>query len=100
MPSTNQPQTNAEEKYPSRTGKLRVRVRTWGHSSAGRARGWQPRGRGFEPPWLHQKGRLRRPFSFHDALGRFAPELLEAVVVARLGREDVHDHIEVVHEDP
>ena len=24
-----------------------------GHSSAGRAFGWQRRGRGFEPPWLH-----------------------------------------------
>src|SRR6267378_908315 len=29
-----------------------------------------------------------------------APELLEPVEVARLGREDVHDDVEVVHEDP
>ena len=28
--------------------------RMWGHSSAGRALGWQPRGQGFDPPWLHQ----------------------------------------------
>src|SRR3954453_5811964 len=35
-----------------------------------------------------------------DALRRFAPELLEAVELARLGREDVDDHVEVVHEDP
>src|SRR5215217_7057073 len=34
------------------------------------------------------------------ALGRLAPELLEAVEVPRLGREDVHDDVEVVHEDP
>ncbi len=26
----------------------------WGHSSAGRARDWQSRGQGFDPPWLHQ----------------------------------------------
>ncbi len=26
----------------------------WGHSSAGRALAWHARGRGFEPPWLHQ----------------------------------------------
>ena len=31
---------------------------------------------------------------------RLAPELLEAVVVARVGGEDVDDHVEVVHEDP
>ena len=35
-----------------------------------------------------------------DALRGFAPELLEAVELARLGREDVDDHVEVVHEDP
>src|SRR5439155_20332610 len=29
-----------------------------------------------------------------------APELLEAVVRAGVGREDVNDHVEVVHEDP
>src|SRR3954469_10757975 len=89
------------EKYPGRAGKLCCRVRAWGHSSAGRARGWQPRGRGFEPPWLHWKGRLTGGLLlFHGALGRLAPELLEAVVVARVGREDVDDHVEVVHEDP
>ena len=27
----------------------------WGHSSAGRALGWQPRGQGFDPPWLHHR---------------------------------------------
>src|SRR4051794_11522503 len=36
----------------------------------------------------------------HRALRRLAPELLEAVEVARVGREDVHDDVEVVHEDP
>src|SRR3954454_24557868 len=83
-----------------------------GHSSAGRARGWQPRGRGFEPPWLHSmtKGRLRAAFRVEgeedsnplldDALGRLAPELLEAVVLAGVRGEDVDDHVEVVHEDP
>src|SRR5688572_30034105 len=34
------------------------------------------------------------------ALGRLAPELLEAVEIARLGREDVHHDVQVVHEDP
>src|SRR3954452_6708212 len=34
------------------------------------------------------------------ALGRLAPELLEAVEVARLRGEDVDDDVEVVHEDP
>src|SRR3954470_15473378 len=29
-----------------------------------------------------------------------APQLLEAVEVAHLGDEDVHDDVEVVHEDP
>src|SRR3954453_281094 len=32
--------------------------------------------------------------------GRLAPELLEPVVVARIGGEDVDDDVEVVHEDP
>src|SRR5580693_8824404 len=32
--------------------------------------------------------------------GRLAPQLLQAVELARLGREDVHDHVEVVHQDP
>ena len=27
--------------------------RSWGHSSVGRASGWQPEGRRFEPGWLH-----------------------------------------------
>src|SRR5258706_4148383 len=30
-----------------------VRPLSWGVSSAGRARGWQSRGRGFDPPTLH-----------------------------------------------
>src|SRR5262249_30088775 len=34
------------------------------------------------------------------ALGRFAPGLVEPVELARVGREDVDDHVEVVHEDP
>ena len=29
----------------------------WGYSSAGRARGWQPQGQGFEPPQLHFRPR-------------------------------------------
>src|SRR5262249_48791499 len=29
--------------------------KTWGCSSAGRARGLQPRGQGFDPPHLHRK---------------------------------------------
>src|SRR5207248_1155527 len=32
--------------------------------------------------------------------GHLAPQLLEAIEVARLGREDVRDHVEVVHQDP
>ena len=32
--------------------------------------------------------------------GHLAPQPLEAVELARLGREDVHDDVEVVHEDP
>src|SRR5262249_62172920 len=28
------------------------------------------------------------------------PQLLEPVELARLGREDVHHHVEVIHEDP
>src|ERR1700733_11055467 len=35
-----------------------------------------------------------------NARGRFAPELLEAIELACLGGEDVHDHVEVVHQDP
>ena len=31
-----------------------------GHSSAGRASGWQPEGRGFESRWLHRSGASRR----------------------------------------
>src|SRR3954466_7703895 len=58
------------------------------------------------------KGRLRAAFLvladsnraaaalLDDALRRLAPELLEAVVLARLRREDVDDYVEVVHEDP
>src|ERR1044072_8674851 len=34
------------------------------------------------------------------ALGRLAPQLLEPGELARVGREDVDDHVEVVHEDP
>ena len=45
------------------------RSRPRGHSSAGRASGWQPEGRRFEPGWLHQSARqdLRR------ASGRGSP---------------------------
>ena len=43
---------------------------------------------------------MGRPSLFHDPLRGFAPELLEPVVLARVGREDVDDHVEVVHEDP
>src|ERR1700690_4264725 len=32
--------------------------------------------------------------------GPLAPQLLEPVELARLGREDVHDDVEVVHQDP
>src|SRR3954471_3718792 len=36
-----------------------------------------------------------------DRAGRgFAPELLQPVVLAGLRREDVHDHVEVVEQDP
>src|SRR4051794_14085788 len=31
---------------------------------------------------------------------RVAPELLEPVVAAGVGREDVHDCVEIVHQDP
>src|SRR2546423_12365899 len=45
-----------------------------------------------------------RRMALRDAVqrpgGHLAPELLEAIEVARLGREDVHDGVEVVHEDP
>src|SRR5215212_6506977 len=44
---------------------------------------------------LRRAGLLR-----HGAPGRLAPELLEAIELARLGREDVDDHVEVVHQDP
>src|SRR4051794_3386553 len=76
-----------------------------GCSSAGRASGWQPEGQGFEPPQLHwiEEAALSGLFA---SLGldqpprRLAPELLEAVVVARGGRGDVGDHGEVGHGDP
>src|SRR4029453_16913973 len=36
-----------------------------------------------------------------DASGRgFAPEVFEPVVLACVGREDVHDHVPVVEQDP
>src|SRR5688572_2426586 len=36
-----------------------------------------------------------------DAAGRgFAPEVFQPVVLACLGREDVHDHVPVVEQDP
>src|SRR5215211_2627898 len=44
-----------------------------------------------------------RPFAVllpDRAPRRLAPELLEAVELARLRREDVDDHVEVVHQDP
>src|SRR5579862_700370 len=34
------------------------------------------------------------------AHGDLAPQLLQAVVLARGGREDVNDDVEVVHQDP
>src|SRR4051794_23640859 len=42
----------------------------------------------------------RAPPLPHRALRRLAPELLEAVEVARVRGEDVDDHVEVVHQDP
>src|SRR5215208_6625656 len=40
-------------------------------------------------------------FGSADRAGRgFAPQVFEPVVLACLGREDVHDHVPVVHEDP
>ena len=33
--------------------------KVWGHSSVGRALDWQSRGRGFDPPWLHQYNSLQ-----------------------------------------
>src|SRR3954463_6020440 len=39
-------------------------------------------------------------WSADAAGGCFAPEVFESVVLPCLGREDVHDHVPVVHEDP
>src|SRR3954464_11742041 len=44
--------------------------------------------------------RASMPPLLDRALGRLAPELLEAVVLAGVRREDVDDDVEVVHEDP
>src|SRR4051794_11284959 len=54
----------------------------------------------FRAAFLVSRERDSNPLILDDALGRLAPELLEAVVLARFGREDVDDHVEVVHEDP
>ena len=63
-----------------------------------RASRWQREGQGFESPQLHS---MRRWLSRADgALGRLAPQLLEAVVLARLRGEEVDDDVQVVHEDP
>src|ERR1700730_4131383 len=35
-----------------------------------------------------------------DPCRRLPPELLQAVVLARCGREDMHDDIEIIHQDP
>jgi hypothetical protein len=35
---------------------------SWGHSSVGRASGWQPEGHGFESRWLHRLVGLPRTF--------------------------------------
>ena len=61
------PARNNQEFAISYAARLRL---PWGHSSAGRARDWQSRGRGFEPPWLHRlQGRPdRAAFSFADSL--------------------------------
>ncbi len=42
----------------------------WAHSSVGRARGWQPRGRRFEPGWVHSHvpARQRLPVSAVEPL--------------------------------
>src|SRR5215216_1765713 len=41
-----------------------------------------------------------RTESAHRPRRRFAPELLEAVVLARLGREDVDHAVPIVEQDP
>ena len=33
---------------------LTLVINLWGYSAAGSALGWQPRGQGFDPPYLHQ----------------------------------------------
>ena len=37
------------------TARAKTGAPTWGYSSAGRARDWQSRGQGFEPPYLHHE---------------------------------------------
>ena len=39
-----------------------VRTVSWGYSSVGRALEWHSRGQGFDPPQLHQKFQVLRPF--------------------------------------
>jgi PhnB protein len=51
------------------------------HSSAGRASGWQPEGRRFEPGWVHRRGRL-------CSAAVSGPQILPQLSVRR-GREAV-----------
>ena len=44
------PAARAGSKQPGAPCTLGLAVPAWGYSSAGRASGWQPEGRGFEPP--------------------------------------------------
>ena len=75
-------------------GPLRGRLGPPGRRLAGPDRSGQDVG---EPGANSRPGSSRR----REGLGRhLAPQLLERVEVARLGREDVDDHVEVVHEDP
>src|SRR4051812_3803431 len=63
-------------------------------SSARKAAGIRPSGR------LSETTSAGEPRGLETPRGRVAPKLLEAVVVARVRREDVDDHVEIVHEDP
>src|SRR5205085_2276173 len=82
-------------------GRPRAAFRVLWPRGAGSHAGASPRGA------AHGAGMARVPSGLRagrsvldDALGRFAPELLEAVVVAGVRGEDVDDHVEVVHENP
>src|SRR6476620_11175640 len=61
-PGLGDPASVPSAKQAACGAKLRRRVRVpWGCSSAGRARRWQRRGQGFEPPQLHFPGCRGRP---------------------------------------